>query len=183
MLAYCVVSMGHRTRVCMAVCMQQYGGLFEALQLISCDLGTSLQSSRPCFLISLIAGVPKSRRGEIWQFLALQYRLRHRLPNKQQPPDISYKELLKQLTAQQHAILVDLGMSAVLILIYESKQQVLSLSFFFFLILFLVLIKIICQSAKLLTLFFPEGISALCLVGDPLNACMWSEVFILDFVL
>lgn len=54
-------------------------------------------------------GVPKSRRGEIWQFLALQYRLRHRLPVKQQPPDTSYKELLKQLTAQQHAILVDLG--------------------------------------------------------------------------
>ncbi|XP_029792463.1 TBC1 domain family member 4 isoform X3 [Suricata suricatta] len=59
--------------------------------------------------ISLKEGVPKSRRGEIWQFLALQYRLRHRLPNKQQPPDISYKELLKQLTTQQHAILVDLG--------------------------------------------------------------------------
>ncbi|XP_058404292.1 TBC1 domain family member 4 isoform X2 [Diceros bicornis minor] len=58
---------------------------------------------------SLKEGVPKSRRGEVWQFLALQYRLRHRLPNKQQPPDISYKELLKQLTAQQHAILVDLG--------------------------------------------------------------------------
>ncbi|XP_071064359.1 TBC1 domain family member 4 isoform X3 [Dasypus novemcinctus] len=58
---------------------------------------------------SLKEGVPKSRRGEIWQFLALQYRLRHRLPNKQQPPDTSYKELLKQLTAQQHSILVDLG--------------------------------------------------------------------------
>ncbi|KAM7111565.1 TBC1 domain family member 4 isoform 2-T2 [Molossus nigricans] len=58
---------------------------------------------------SLKEGVPKSRRGEIWQFLALQYRLRHRLPNKQQPPETSYKELLKQLTAQQHAILVDLG--------------------------------------------------------------------------
>lgn len=57
------------------------------------------------------AGVPKSRRGEIWQFLAVQHRVRHRLPNKQQPPDISYKELLKQLTAQQHAILVDLGKS------------------------------------------------------------------------
>ncbi|NWI54474.1 TBCD4 protein, partial [Calyptomena viridis] len=53
--------------------------------------------------------LPKSRRGEIWQFLAVQHRVRHRLPNKQQPPDISYKELLKQLTAQQHAILVDLG--------------------------------------------------------------------------
>ncbi|CAK6442808.1 unnamed protein product [Pipistrellus nathusii] len=59
--------------------------------------------------ISLKEGVPKSRRGEIWQFLAIQYRLRHRLPNKQQPPDTSYKELLKQLTTQQHAILVDLG--------------------------------------------------------------------------
>ncbi|XP_069061379.1 TBC1 domain family member 4 isoform X2 [Pleurodeles waltl] len=60
-------------------------------------------------LASLKEGVPKSRRGEIWQFLAMQYRLRHRLSNKQSPPDISYKELLKQLTAQQHAILVDLG--------------------------------------------------------------------------
>uniref|UniRef100_A0A8C0F9X9 TBC1 domain family member 4 n=1 Tax=Bubo bubo TaxID=30461 RepID=A0A8C0F9X9_BUBBB len=56
-----------------------------------------------------LEGVPKSRRGEIWQFLAVQHRVRHRLPNKQQPPDVSYKELLKQLTAQQHAILVDLG--------------------------------------------------------------------------
>uniref|UniRef100_A0A4W3I1Q3 TBC1 domain family member 4 n=1 Tax=Callorhinchus milii TaxID=7868 RepID=A0A4W3I1Q3_CALMI len=56
-----------------------------------------------------LEGVPKSRRGEIWQFLAEQYRLRHRLPDKYQPGDISYKELLKQLTTQQHAILVDLG--------------------------------------------------------------------------
>ncbi|KAF2975167.1 hypothetical protein EK904_003175 [Melospiza melodia maxima] len=60
---------------------------------------------------TLKEGVPKSRRGEIWQFLAVQHRVRHRLPNKQQPPDISYKELLKQLTAQQHAILVDLAYS------------------------------------------------------------------------
>ncbi|XP_060681878.1 TBC1 domain family member 4 isoform X2 [Hemiscyllium ocellatum] len=58
---------------------------------------------------ALSQGVPKARRGEIWQFLAEQYRLRHRLPEKQQPADISYKELLKQLTTQQHAILVDLG--------------------------------------------------------------------------
>uniref|UniRef100_UPI00398E7374 TBC1 domain family member 4 isoform X2 n=1 Tax=Pristiophorus japonicus TaxID=55135 RepID=UPI00398E7374 len=58
---------------------------------------------------ALSQGVPKGRRGEIWQFLAEQYRLRHRLPDKQQPGDISYKELLKQLTTQQHAILVDLG--------------------------------------------------------------------------
>ncbi|KAK1170073.1 TBC1 domain family member 4-like isoform X2 [Acipenser oxyrinchus oxyrinchus] len=58
---------------------------------------------------ALSQGVPKNRRGDIWQFLAVQYRLRHRLSCKQQPLDISYKELLKQLTTQQHAILVDLG--------------------------------------------------------------------------
>ncbi|XP_068123961.1 TBC1 domain family member 4 isoform X2 [Hyperolius riggenbachi] len=58
---------------------------------------------------SLKEGVPKSKRGEIWQFLSVQYRLRHRLPNKQQPLDTTYSDLLKQLTAQQHAILVDLG--------------------------------------------------------------------------
>lgn len=72
------------------------------------------------FLSRTTVGVPKSRRGEIWQFLAVQYRLRHRLPNKQQPPDTSYKELLKQLTTQQHAILVDLGMFVLLIIIYKS---------------------------------------------------------------
>ncbi|XP_069614231.1 TBC1 domain family member 4 isoform X2 [Ranitomeya imitator] len=58
---------------------------------------------------TLKEGVPKCKRGEIWQFLSVQYRLRHRLPSKQQPPDMTYSELLKQLTAQQHAILVDLG--------------------------------------------------------------------------
>ncbi|XP_036395950.1 TBC1 domain family member 4 isoform X3 [Megalops cyprinoides] len=58
---------------------------------------------------ALYQGVPKSRRGEIWQLLSQQHRLRHRLPSRQQPPDTSYQDLLKQLTAQQHAILVDLG--------------------------------------------------------------------------
>ncbi|XP_063809009.1 TBC1 domain family member 4 isoform X3 [Pseudophryne corroboree] len=58
---------------------------------------------------TLKEGVPKCKRGEIWQFLSVQYRLRHRLPSKQQPSDITYSDLLKQLTAQQHAILVDLG--------------------------------------------------------------------------
>ncbi|XP_077014546.1 TBC1 domain family member 4 isoform X2 [Tamandua tetradactyla] len=76
-------------------------------KLLNCR--TKIRCDMEDVYTSLKEGVPKSRRGEIWQFLALQYRLRHRLPNKQQPPDTSYKELLKQLTAQQHAILVDLG--------------------------------------------------------------------------
>uniref|UniRef100_A0A8C9SKN4 TBC1 domain family member 4 n=1 Tax=Scleropages formosus TaxID=113540 RepID=A0A8C9SKN4_SCLFO len=59
--------------------------------------------------MALCQGVPKGRRGEVWHLLSQQHRLRHRLPCKQQPPDTSYQDLLKQLTAQQHAILVDLG--------------------------------------------------------------------------
>ncbi|KAI6069603.1 TBC1 domain family member 1 isoform X4 [Aix galericulata] len=54
-------------------------------------------------------GVPRHHRGEIWKFLAEQYHLKHHFPNKQPPKDTPYKELLKQLTSQQHAILIDLG--------------------------------------------------------------------------
>ncbi|NXD09449.1 TBCD1 protein, partial [Nothocercus nigrocapillus] len=54
-------------------------------------------------------GVPRHHRGEIWKFLAEQYHLKHQFPCKQPPKDTPYKELLKQLTSQQHAILIDLG--------------------------------------------------------------------------
>ncbi|XP_040821977.1 TBC1 domain family member 1 isoform X1 [Ochotona curzoniae] len=54
-------------------------------------------------------GVPRHHRGEIWKFLAEQFHLKHPFPSKQQPRDVPYKELLKQLTSQQHAILIDLG--------------------------------------------------------------------------
>ncbi|XP_055290906.1 TBC1 domain family member 1 isoform X5 [Moschus berezovskii] len=54
-------------------------------------------------------GVPRHHRGEVWKFLAEQHHLQHPFPCKQQPKDTPYKELLKQLTSQQHAILIDLG--------------------------------------------------------------------------
>ncbi|XP_006169314.1 TBC1 domain family member 1 isoform X6 [Tupaia chinensis] len=54
-------------------------------------------------------GVPRHHRGEIWKFLAEQFHLKHPFPSKQQPKDVPYKGLLKQLTSQQHAILIDLG--------------------------------------------------------------------------
>uniref|UniRef100_A0A6Q2YDT0 TBC1 domain family member 4 n=1 Tax=Esox lucius TaxID=8010 RepID=A0A6Q2YDT0_ESOLU len=58
---------------------------------------------------SLSPGVPKGRRGEVWLLFSQQHRLRHRLPPGRQAPDTPYQDLLKQLTAQQHSILVDLG--------------------------------------------------------------------------
>ncbi|KYO45887.1 hypothetical protein Y1Q_0021514 [Alligator mississippiensis] len=54
-------------------------------------------------------GVPRHHRGEIWKFLAEQYHLKHQFASKQLSKDVPYKELLKQLTSQQHAILIDLG--------------------------------------------------------------------------
>ncbi|XP_077136031.1 TBC1 domain family member 1 isoform X2 [Ranitomeya variabilis] len=54
-------------------------------------------------------GVPRYHRGEIWKFLAEQYLLRHQMPSRSPIKDVPYKELLKQLTTQQHAILIDLG--------------------------------------------------------------------------
>ncbi|CAL8267443.1 unnamed protein product [Lota lota] len=59
---------------------------------------------------ALCQGVPRGRRGEVWLLLSHQHRLRHRLDQRQLfAPDTPYQDLLKQLTAQQHAILVDLG--------------------------------------------------------------------------
>ncbi|XP_046700602.1 TBC1 domain family member 4 isoform X2 [Silurus meridionalis] len=70
---------------------------------------TKVQWDKDEIHTAICQGVPKSRRGEVWLLLSQQYRLRHRLPQRQQPPDTSYQDLLKQLTTQQHAILVDLG--------------------------------------------------------------------------
>ncbi|XP_022255719.1 TBC1 domain family member 4-like isoform X2 [Limulus polyphemus] len=57
-------------------------------------------------------GVPRHRRGEVWQFLAEQQQL-HTFTPASVPETVdlsqSYSELLSQLTSQQHAILIDLG--------------------------------------------------------------------------
>ncbi|KAB0371574.1 hypothetical protein FD755_016512 [Muntiacus reevesi] len=49
--------------------------------------------------------VPRHHRGEIWKFLVEQCHLKHLFLSKQQPKDLPYKKLLKQLTSQQHTIL------------------------------------------------------------------------------
>ncbi|XP_056135503.1 TBC1 domain family member 1 isoform X1 [Lampris incognitus] len=58
---------------------------------------------------SVAQGVPRQHRGEIWKFLSEQYLLRQTIPARPPANHTPYKELLKQLTSQQHAILIDLG--------------------------------------------------------------------------
>uniref|UniRef100_UPI00358FBFA1 TBC1 domain family member 4-like isoform X2 n=1 Tax=Myxine glutinosa TaxID=7769 RepID=UPI00358FBFA1 len=57
----------------------------------------------------LAQGVPQKCRGKVWCFLAEQHRLRHRISMQHRAPSTPYKQLLRQLTTQQHAIIIDLG--------------------------------------------------------------------------
>ena len=55
-------------------------------------------------------GVPKARRGEIWQLLMKQSSLRNPVhTNSFNWKDKPYKYLARQNTQHQHAILIDLG--------------------------------------------------------------------------
>ncbi|XP_061685237.1 TBC1 domain family member 1 isoform X2 [Syngnathoides biaculeatus] len=58
---------------------------------------------------SVAQGVPRQHRGEIWKFLSEQYLLKQTTASRPPANGAPYKELLKQLTSHQHAILIDLG--------------------------------------------------------------------------
>uniref|UniRef100_A0A8C1Q6S4 TBC1 domain family member 4 n=1 Tax=Cyprinus carpio TaxID=7962 RepID=A0A8C1Q6S4_CYPCA len=88
-------------------CSKEVQALWD--RKLSSPCRTKVQWEKEEIHSAVCQGVPKSRRGEVWLLLSQQYRLRHRLPQRQQPPETSYQDLLKQLTTQQHAILVDLG--------------------------------------------------------------------------
>lgn len=88
-------------------CSKEAQALWE--KKLSAPGRTTVPQDKEAMYRALCQGVPKSRRGEVWLLLSHQHRLRHRLPQRQQAPDVLYRDLLKQLTAQQHAILVDLG--------------------------------------------------------------------------
>lgn len=57
------------------------------------------------------SGIPRAKRGEVWYYLALQYGLKQPPFDSSEFPnyDVSYEDLLKQLTSFQHTILIDLG--------------------------------------------------------------------------
>ncbi|KAK2579515.1 hypothetical protein KPH14_010819 [Odynerus spinipes] len=79
--------------------------------LVSKESRVSTKCDSQMLLHAIKQGVPKGKRGEVWQFLAEQFCLKqppidtHDFPNY----NTSYDLLLKQLTSQQHAILIDLG--------------------------------------------------------------------------
>lgn len=88
-------------------CSKEVQALWD--RKLSSPCRTKVQWDKEEIYSAVCQGVPKSRRGEVWLMLSQQHRLRQRLPHRQQPHETPYQDLLKQLTAQQHAILVDLG--------------------------------------------------------------------------
>lgn len=99
----------HSAKVKRSACVREKEAAKTRMDLCICNS----PYSGTTYTFYFCAGVPKSRRGEVWLLLSHQHRLRHRLPQRQHAPDTAYHDLLKQLTAQQHAILVDLGVHAI----------------------------------------------------------------------
>ena len=65
-----------------------------------------LTSSFPC---SFCTGVPKTRRGEIWRFLAKQHEFYSPLPEYRPWMQKSFEELKEVSSSHQHSIFIDLG--------------------------------------------------------------------------
>ncbi|KAG8224437.1 hypothetical protein J437_LFUL001388 [Ladona fulva] len=90
-------------------CLKQVNEVWELL--VSKESRISAKCDSQMLLQAIRQGVPRSKRGEVWQFLAEQHHLRthpvdtSRFPNY----NVTYRGLLKQLTSHQHGILVDLG--------------------------------------------------------------------------
>ncbi|XP_011687771.1 PREDICTED: TBC1 domain family member 4 isoform X1 [Wasmannia auropunctata] len=79
--------------------------------LVSKESRVSTKCDNQMLLHAIKQGVPKGKRGEVWQFLAEQFCLKQPPIDTQEFPNYNtpYELLLKQLTSQQHAILIDLG--------------------------------------------------------------------------
>ncbi|XP_046476943.1 TBC1 domain family member 1 isoform X1 [Neodiprion pinetum] len=79
--------------------------------LVSKESRISTKCDNQMLLQAIKQGVPRGKRGEVWQFLAEQFCLKQPPIETREFPsyNVPYEVLLKQLTSQQHAILIDLG--------------------------------------------------------------------------
>ncbi|KAF5296315.1 hypothetical protein FQA39_LY12532 [Lamprigera yunnana] len=86
--------------------------IIEVWELITNkDTRMNIKTDNHLLLQAIRQGIPRSKRGEVWHFLAEQYCTN--IPpidaNKFPTYNVPYDVLLKQLTSHQHAILIDLG--------------------------------------------------------------------------
>ncbi|KAK5606813.1 hypothetical protein CRENBAI_015237 [Crenichthys baileyi] len=88
-------------------CLKEVTVVWE--KLLSTPGRTKAKFDTDTIHAAVAQGVPRQHRGEIWKFLSEQYLLRQTVPSRPPSNHTPYKELLKQLTSQQHAILIDLG--------------------------------------------------------------------------
>lgn len=88
-------------------CLKEVTVVWE--KLLSTPGRTKVKFETETIHAAVAQGVPRQQRGEIWKFLSEQYLLRQTVPSRPPSNQTPYKELLKQLTSQQHAILIDLG--------------------------------------------------------------------------
>ncbi|XP_057670519.1 TBC1 domain family member 1 isoform X1 [Diorhabda carinulata] len=83
----------------------------EVWEMITNKEGAAVKVDSQMLLQAIRQGVPRGKRGDVWQFLAKKYVAKiapldtSAFPNYNVP----YETLLKQLTSHQHAILIDLG--------------------------------------------------------------------------
>lgn len=71
----------------------------------------TVKTDNQLLLQAIRQGIPRSKRGEVWHFLAEHYctNIAPIDTNKFPSYNVPYESLLKQLTSHQHAILIDLG--------------------------------------------------------------------------
>ena len=67
-------------------------------------------------------GVPKSKRGEIWRFLAKQHKFQSP-PGDQPWNEKSYEEIKEGLSTHQHSIFIDLGKCSIFLLRYTQNKS------------------------------------------------------------
>lgn len=75
------------------------------------ELRISNKRDPKVLLQAIRTGVPRSKRGDIWQYLAEQFSMNTAPVDTKKFPNFNtpYKVLLKSLTEHQHAIFIDLG--------------------------------------------------------------------------
>ncbi|BES94923.1 gtpase activating protein [Nesidiocoris tenuis] len=86
-------------------------GSVECADVWEATLKESRKLDNSLILNTMKSGVPKAKRGDVWLFLARQYSSKLPPFNDTNFPNynVSYEQILKQLTSHHHAILIDLG--------------------------------------------------------------------------